>query len=122
MDARFVELIEAGGVNRAGNVPPNVPERTANVWAAYRLRGMPLTVAGGLRYQGRFYTNNANSTTVSGWTTLDALASWHLAKGDITVRGRNLTDEIVGEWTGASASQIMLGAPRSVEVGFTVRF
>lgn len=35
MRARFDELFEAGGANRAGNVPVNVPERTASVWATY---------------------------------------------------------------------------------------
>lgn len=122
MDARFVTLLEAGGVDRSGNVPPNVPERTANVWATYRLGALPLTVAGGVRYQGRFFTDNANSTEVAGWTTLDALVSWRVRAGDITLRGRNLTDAIVGEWTGASASQVILGAPRSAELAFAVRF
>jgi iron complex outermembrane recepter protein len=122
MDARFVTLIEAGGVDRSGKVPPNVPERTANLWATYRFDRIPVTVAGGVRHQGRFFTNNANSTEVSGWTTLDALVSWRLKVGDITLRGRNLTDAIVGEWTGASASQIILGAPRSAELAFSVHF
>jgi iron complex outermembrane recepter protein len=122
LNARFVTLIEAGGVDRSGKVPPNVPEQTANLWATYRFEAIPITAAGGLRYQGRFFTNNANSTVVSAWTTLDALVSWRLKRGDITLRGRNLTDAIVGEWTGASATQIILGAPRSAELAYSVRF
>jgi iron complex outermembrane receptor protein len=122
MDARFVTLLEAGGVDRSGMVPPNVPEQTANLWATYRFDDLPLTVAGGIRHQGRFFTSNANSTEVSGWTTLDALVSWRVKAGDITLRGRNLTDAVVGEWTGASASQVILGAPRSAELAFVTRF
>ena len=34
--ARFDELIEAGGANRAGNRPANVPKITANLWGHYR--------------------------------------------------------------------------------------
>jgi iron complex outermembrane receptor protein len=122
MDARFVRLLEAGGVDRSGNVPPNAPERTANVWATYRFERVPLTIAGGVRHQGRFFTSNANTTEVAGWATLDALASWRTRTGDVTLRGRNLTDAIVGEWTGASASQVILGAPRAAEIAWAVRF
>ena len=39
MRAQFDELIEAGGANRSGNVPPNVPERLGGVWATYRFEG-----------------------------------------------------------------------------------
>jgi iron complex outermembrane recepter protein len=122
MDARFVRLLEAGGVDRAGMVPPNVPERTAGFWASYTLGNLPLTFVGGARYQGRFFTNNANSTEIAGVTLLDAQAIWRLRSGDITLRGRNLTDALYGEWTGASASQVQLGAPRTVDLTYHVRF
>jgi iron complex outermembrane receptor protein len=122
MDARFETLIEAGGVNRAGNVPPNAPERLAGVWTAYELAPWPLTIAGGVRYHGGFYTNNANSTHVTGYALVDAQATWRVGRGDITVRGKNLTDTFYANWTGASASQLMLGAPRTVDVAYHVRF
>jgi iron complex outermembrane receptor protein len=122
MDARFVTLIEAGGLDRAGNLPPNVPARTAGLWLAWRVRQTPLSLGGGVRYQSRFFTNNANSTEVSGFTLVDAQASWRLARGEITVRGRNLTDTLYADWTGASASQVQLGAPRTVDVGYHIRF
>ncbi len=122
LDARFEELLEAGGVNRAGNVPPNVPERTASLWAGYQIPNTPVTVSGGLRYQGRFFTNNANSTEVAGFTILDAQASWRLRSGEVTLRGRNLTDTLYADWTGASANQVQLGAPRTVDLSYHVRF
>jgi iron complex outermembrane receptor protein len=122
LDARFEELIEAGGVDRAGNVPPSVPERTAGLWLGYQVPSTPLTVSGGVRYQGRFFTNNANSTEVAGFTIIDAQASWRIRSGEITLRGRNLTDTLYADWTGASAGQVNLGAPRSVDLSYHVRF
>jgi iron complex outermembrane receptor protein len=122
MDARFETLLEAGGISRAGNVPPNVPERTAGVWGSYTVSKLPLTVVGGLRYQGRIFTNNANSTEIAGFTLLDAQAIWRLRSGDITLRGRNLTDTLYADWTGASANQVQLGAPRTVDLSYHVRF
>lgn len=35
LDAKFDQLIEAGGVNRTGNRPPNVPERLADLVVSY---------------------------------------------------------------------------------------
>jgi iron complex outermembrane recepter protein len=122
LDARFVTLVEAGGVSRAGNVPPNVPERTATFWAGYQIPNTPVTLSGGIRYQGRFFTNNANSTEVAAFTILDAQASWRVRFGEITLRGRNLTDTLYADWTGASANQVQLGAPRTVDLSYHVRF
>ena len=122
MDARFVTLLEAGGVNHAGNVPPNVPERTAGFWASYTLPNAPITLVGGVRHQGRFFTNNANSTEVAGFTLVDAQAIWRMRSGDITLRGRNLTDRLYADWTGASANQVQLGSPRTIDLTYHVRF
>ncbi|MDT0977957.1 TonB-dependent receptor, partial [Staphylococcus pseudintermedius] len=55
LDARFDKLREAGGVDRAGNVPPNVPERLAQLRASYRFDALPLTVGAGARYVGPWY-------------------------------------------------------------------
>jgi iron complex outermembrane receptor protein len=103
-------------------LPPSVPERTAGIWAAYRTAGTPVTVSGGLRHQGRFFTNNANSMEVAGFTLLDAQGSWRVRSGEITLRGRNLTDTLYADWTGASANQVQLGAPRTVDLTYHVRF
>jgi iron complex outermembrane receptor protein len=121
MNPRFVTLLEAGGVSRAGNLPPNVPERTAGLWLSSRIGRTPLAVGGGIRYQGRFFTNNANSTEVRGFTLVDAQASWRAGPGEVTLRGRNLTDTFYADWTGASANQVQLGAPRTVDLSYHLR-
>lgn len=122
MDARFVRLIEAGGLDRSGNVPMNVSERLAGLWTAYAFERIPITIGGGVRYRGAFFLNNANSTRASGFALLDAQASWRLGSGDITLRGKNLTDALYADWTGFGGNQVMLGAPRTVDVSYHVRF
>ena len=122
MHPRFEKLIEAGGLDRAGNLPPNVPKSTAGFWAYYRVRNTPLTLGSSLRYQGRFFTNNANSTAVDGFTLLEAQAGWRVGQGEIILRGRNLTDKLYADWTGASANQVQLGPPRTVDLTYHARF
>lgn len=121
MRAQFDELIEAGGANRAGNVPTNVPERLAGVWATYRFSAMPLTLGAGVRGQGKFYGNNANTLELKGFTVVDAQASWRLGPGDLIVRGKNLTDAFYVEWA-ATANQMLVGMPRVAEVSYQFRF
>ena len=40
-----VKLIEAGGVDRRGNRPSNVPNGTATLAGAYRFAGVPVSIA-----------------------------------------------------------------------------
>ena len=121
MNAQFDELIEAGGANRAGNVPTNVPERTAGVWATYRFTAWPLTVSAGVRGQGRSFANNANTIRISGYALLDAQASWRLGPGEVTVRGKNLTNRFYVDW-GLTANQMLIGMPRVIEASYQFRF
>ena len=122
LDARFDELIEAGGVDRSGNTPPNVPELVANLFASYRFDAVPVTLSAGVRHAGRFFTNNANTIRVAEHTVLDAAIAYRLPFGEVILRGRNLTDELYADWAGGAADQLVLGAPRSVELGLTVNF
>lgn len=120
LNARFDELREAGGVDRAGNTPPNVPERLANLFASYRFERVPLRLSAGLRHVGAFYTNNANSIRVDAHTVFDASLSYRLPFGEIALHGRNLGDAFYADWSGGAADQIVIGAPRSVELTFKV--
>jgi iron complex outermembrane receptor protein len=122
IDAQFDVLIEAGGADRSGKTPPNVPERVAGLFAIYRFDAVPLTASLGARHASHFYTNNANTVRVDGYTTVDASLGVRLFGGELTLRGRNLTDAFYAEWTGSSATQVLLGAPRSVDVSFTGKF
>ena len=123
VDAQFDALIEAGNVSRAGNTPPNVPQTVANLWADYRVPGLPLRVGAGVNRTGHAFSDNANTIRMNAYTTANAYATWTLSKGEVTFRVRNLTDRFYAYWSGANAnSQVMIGAPRSFEVGYRVAF
>jgi iron complex outermembrane receptor protein len=122
-DARYDELIEAGGIDRSGNRPVNVPSTTAAANVAYTLPGVPVTLSGFVRHVSGFYTDTANTILVKGRTTFDAAVSWKINDQVIlALRGRNLTDAFYGEYSGYGSNDIYVGAPRSVEVSLATHF
>lgn len=121
LKAQFDTLVEAGGVSRVGNVPTNVPKRTANLWADYRFADLPLSAGVGISHVGAMYTDNANTVRINSVTLADAYLSYRLPKALITLRARNLGDKQYATWSGANAAnQVILGAPRSVDL--TIKF
>lgn len=122
LDSGFKTLVEAGGVNRAGNRPPNVPQTLFDVSAYYSLSAVPVTLGATVRHNGDFYTSNANTYRVRPSTVVDAQASWRAPFGRVTVRGRNLFDTLYADWSGYGATQVYVGAPRSVDVTVSRNF
>lgn len=123
LDAQFDRLIEAGNVSRAGKLPPNVARKSAALWADYRLAALPLSLGASLHYTGKRYANNANTLVMNGYAVADAHATWRLPEGDLSLRVRNLADREYAGWTGANANhQVMLGAPRSVDLTYHLKF
>lgn len=122
LESEFTTLVEAGGVDRAGNRPPNVPEAMFDVSAYYSLPWIPVTLGATVRHDGDFYTSNANAYRVKARTVFDAQASWRARFGRVTVRGRNLFDELYADWSGYGATQVYLGAPRSVDITLSRSF
>jgi iron complex outermembrane recepter protein len=123
VDARFDRLIEAGNVSRAGNLPPNVAKRTANLWLDYQVAQSPLKVGAAANHVGDRYANNANTVKMNGYTTADVYATWRLSSGSLTLRVRNVADKLYASWTGANANnQVILGAPRSADLTYHARF
>lgn len=121
-DAEYTRLRDASGQNLAGNRPPNVAEKTYNLSSAYRLASLPLTLGGAVRHSGDFHTSNTNQYRVRGRTLLDAWLSYPVAGGTLTLRGRNLTDEFYADWSGYSATQVYIGEPRTLELGWSGHF
>ncbi|MFC3215024.1 TonB-dependent receptor domain-containing protein [Novosphingobium panipatense] len=116
-------MIEAGGIDRSGNRPVNVPSTTAAANVAYTLPGVPVTLSGFVRHVSGFYTDTANTILVKGRTTFDAAVSWKIDDQVIlALRGRNLTDAFYGEYSGYGSNDIYVGAPRSVEVSLATHF
>ena len=122
LDPKFDTLIEAGGADRSGKRPPNVARRLADLAVTYTPQGLPVTLTGAVRHNGDFFTSNANTTKVAGFTTLDASIGWRAPFGTLTLRGRNLTNRLYADWSGYSSYLLFLGEPRSVELSLSRKF
>lgn len=122
LSSEFKTLVEAGGIDRSGNRPPNVPEKMFDVSAYYSLPVVPVTLGATVRYNGDFYTSNANTYRVDSSTVVDAQASWRAPFGRVTLRGRNLFDTLYADWSGYGATQLYIGAPRSFDVTVSRNF
>ena len=123
LDAQFDHLIEAGELSRAGNLPPNVARRMANLWCDYQLASAPLKLGAGAYHTGGRYANNANTIRLNGFTTIDLFATWRMAAGELTLRVRNAGDRLYASWNGANANnQVILGAPRSADLTYRMTF
>jgi iron complex outermembrane recepter protein len=117
LDAQFDNLIEAGGVSRVGNLPPNVPKKVGRVWADYRFDGLPLMLGAGVSGTSGSFTNNANTVRINSYWLGDVYASWRTNSALLTLRVRNVSDKLYATWNGASANnQVILGAPRTAEL------
>lgn len=119
--------------NFAGNTPPNVPERTANLWASYNVSDLPLTLGGAFRYVGDRFGDNANDVTLKSYSLIDAYASWKHNNLTISARVNNAADEEYVSWSDVFylgqtdpsfiyANQLLLGAPRTYEVSIAASF
>lgn len=123
LDPEYKKLIEAGGADRSGNRPLNVSKHLADVVLTYSPQGLPVSITGIVRRNGNFFTDNANSVKVDGFTVLDAAVTWNApARTAVTLRGRNLTDELYADWSGYSRHLLFLGEPRSVELSVATSF
>lgn len=122
LDVRFEELLDAEGESLKGNTPPRVPQTVANLFAFYSVPGTRFTLSGGIRHAGHFYTDEANSIRINSYTTIDAAIGYEFPFGELTLRGRNLTDEFYVDYTDVNARQFQIAAPRSVDVTFSTGF
>ncbi|MBO9855127.1 TonB-dependent siderophore receptor [Xanthomonas sp. A1809] len=120
--ARYDRLMEAGGADRSGNRPTNVPNGTATLAGSYRFVRVPLSIGASARNVGGFYTDNANTIHVRGATTFDAWVGYDWQRVAAVLRVRNLSDELYGTYSGYPSTHIYLGAPRSVELTLRTRF
>ena len=127
LSAGFADFSEqAGGnlVSHDGNRPPNVPETVANLWSQYRVPFViPFDLGAAFRYVGPRFADNANAVRLHSYTTADVWVSIPYKNVALTIRGRNLADKTYAIWADPFyPSQVLLGAPRTMEVMLTARF
>lgn len=123
-DAKFSQLIEAGGFDRSGNRPANVPRHSANLWAHYMTDSSVgrWQASLGLRAVGARYANNANTARSGGHTVWDAALAWQ-PRRNTTVRlvARNLGDKVYTH-TAVSGNQSILGERRRFDLMVDLAF
>jgi iron complex outermembrane receptor protein len=124
LEAEFEDFAESQGgtvVSRNGNVPPNTPEETANLWLTWEFASRWQARAG-LRYVGETFSDNANTFEVPDYTVVDAGVSFAASESvRVSLRGYNLFDEVYATTT-YNDEQWMLGRPRAVDLSVDVRF
>lgn len=119
---RFDEQVGAATVSRAGNLPPNVPERVGNAWLTHRI-GAAWQVGGGVRYVGQRFANNANTIALPSYSVWDGYIGYRIARDTtLTLRMRNLFDKFYELSPYNAGNQSILGEPRSVSVSLYTRF
>ncbi len=122
LKAKFDNLIEGGGVSRAGDTPPNVPERVANLFATYRIPGLPSEVFVGVNHTSSMFTDNANTIRINGFTTADAAINYFIRPALLSFRVRNLTDKLYATYGGRATTQVLIAPLRTYEVTARVNF
>ncbi|QPF73623.1 TonB-dependent receptor [Roseateles sp. DAIF2] len=118
--ARYERLFNAQGGSLAGNCAPNAPERQAGLWLGYQGHGYD--IGGGLRHVGQRYTSTANMQRLSGYTVWDASLGKRLSdRSVLRLHLRNLGDKLYAS-SSYTATQVLLGAPRSAQLVLDHRF
>jgi iron complex outermembrane recepter protein len=134
-NAAFIHARFANFGAFTGNVPPNVAPLVANAGLSYRFNHWrwPLEIGGSMRYVGNRFLEQDNLTTLNGYTTADVYAFLDIPGRDVAVpelenvrismRVRNLTNAIYAAWSDTTyPDQILLGAPRTYEIGASARW
>ena len=122
IDTEFTELRDGAGNSLAGNRPVNAVPWAWSALMTYRLDALPATLGAQLTGIGPFYTSNANLYEAQERTLLDAWVAFDLGKGTLRLRGRNLTDEFYVEWADYNATSVYVGAPRSFDVTYSIKW
>lgn len=118
----FSESVGGAAVSRAGNVPPNVPQRLANLWLSWNFQP-GWTAMGGLRYVGKRYADSANTIELPSYTTADLALRWDVNKDTaITARGFNVFDRAYFATAYYTNTQWLYGPSRRFELTLNHRF
>lgn len=123
-------LMDAEQLNRAnastyGKTPENTPEKTASLFAEYRLLSVPgLALSGGMFYVGERAVNNQNQAFIGGYTTYTAGARYVTKVGGEQTTFQLVVDNLTDKnyWSTAGNGFLGVGAPRTVKASVKVDF
>lgn len=92
------------------------PEHSANIWLTKAL-GHGLSAGAGVNYVGNRFADPANTVTLPGYTTMDAMMSYRIKGFDLQLNVNNLFDrKYIISGHGTSANLNLPGAPRNVQL------
>ncbi len=116
----FNEMVGAVTVSREGNRPANIPKTVGNLWLTYK-PGAAWEMGADYRYVSSRFSNTANTIYLDSYHLLGAFLSYKPdRKTTITLRGKNLTDEI---YAGRSSSTLAyLNPPRTFDLSIHTTF
>lgn len=125
--ALFMDAKQLNAANAAtyGKVPDNTPERTASLFAEYRLPSIPgLALSGGIYYVGKRPVNNENQAFVDSYTTLSLGARYMTRVAGKRTTIRAVLDNATNQnyWSTAGNGLLGVGAPRTLKVTAKVEF
>jgi iron complex outermembrane receptor protein len=114
--SEFNEVIGGVNVSRDGNAPTGIP---VVIWSITPTQTVgPVSAGLSIRQIGKRWADTANTLRRPTYQNVDLWASLRLFRGTrLTLRGRNLTDDL--RLAGAGATSGRLAAPRSFEVSFS---
>jgi iron complex outermembrane receptor protein len=121
---RYEDYAGPGG-SLSGNTPPNAPRLVANAGATYRWGGeWPVELSGSVRRVGERFHSDANTVRLAAYTVADAAVSMEIQPSTrLSLRVRNLTDRTYAVWSDPFyPDQVLLGAPRSLELSLGLKF
>jgi catecholate siderophore receptor len=123
MDAEIIKSIARDdGQQVQGKRPTLTPKHSANLWLNKALGGGWFTGAG-VNYQGDRFANPGNTTTLPGYTVVDAMVAYRTASFDVQLNVNNLFDrEYIVSGHGSSKLLNMPGAPRNARITARYRF
>lgn len=123
--ARFDDFSESSGgvlVSRAGNTPPNVAKRLANLWLHHEFTSA-WTGSMGLRYVGESNADNANTIKLPAYAVTDASLRWKVAANtSLTLRAANLFDKRYFTTAYYTPTQWFYGRDRRTDLILNHRF
>lgn len=121
LNAEFKAFTEAGGVSRAGNRPPNVPEQVGNLWLTWAF-APEWKARGAARYVGETFSDNANTLNRPDYVLFDAGVAWSPMQSlTVALQVFNILDKVYAV-TSYSDQQWILGRPRTALLSTSVRF
>ncbi|MFE8645360.1 TonB-dependent receptor [Sphingomonas sp. NCPPB 2930] len=118
----FTESVGGTAVSRNGNVPTDVPQKAANLWASWK-PSPDWSISSGLRFVGKRYADNANTLVLPAYSATDLAVQWRATPDTtISLRGFNVFDKLFFTTAYYTTTQWLVGERRRLEVTLNQRF